>query len=680
MKGQETPGVIVGVDIGGTFTDIVVVRDGSMEVYKLPTTPQGPATAVLRGMRELGLGYGTAIVHGSTVATNALLERKGARTALVTTRGFEDVLEIGRQNRSRLYDLFVTRPAPLVPSDWRLGASERVDSSGRVVELFAEAEATRLAKRIQAGGIEAVEVCFLFSFLNPEHERMMKRALEQSGAGAYVYLSSEVLPEYREYERTSTTVINAYIAPVVHRYVSELEREIGAGLRIMQSSGGWVTPNAVLARPVQSISGGPAAGVIGAFHLAQRAGFSQVIGFDMGGTSTDVSLCPGRVLETNEWSLGGLPIRTPALDVYSVGAGGGSIARIDPGGALLVGPESAGADPGPACYGKGSLPTVTDANLVLGRLDPEGFLGGKLSLQPQRAEEALRPLAQRMGLSLVEAAAGVVQVANAHMEGAVRVVSVERGYDPRDFTLVAFGGAGPMHARELAQALGIPRVLVPPHPGVLSALGMTIAPVARDYAATVMLRQATLGKGAIDVAFDRLLEQGRQDMEAMGVAAGQVTAARALDMRYVGQSNELTVPYGGEPLEEVIEAFHGAHEERYGYGDRARPIEVVNVRLKMWSASPRPAQARQRARGADPGHAALGSRSALFDGRPCETAIYARERLKCGNLVPGPAILFQYDSTTVVPPGWSAQVDGFLNLIISLASPLRTASTKVSSP
>ncbi|MEE9286013.1 MAG: hydantoinase/oxoprolinase family protein, partial [Dehalococcoidia bacterium] len=517
MTAPQQAQPIVGIDIGGTFTDFAVLADGVFRVHKVLSTPDDPARAVLEGMRELGIPprQAGAVVHGSTIGTNAVLERKGARTALVATAGFEDVLEIGRQDRPSLYDFDVTRPQPLAPRELRLGARERVDAHGTPIEPLTEAEARDVARRVLDTGAESVAVCLLFSFLNPEHERRIRQALAQAGFGPFVSLSSEVLPEYREYERTSTTVVNAYIAPVMHRYLARLGEELGPGLRIMQSSGGSVTAEGARARPVQTISGGPAGGVVGAFRVARMAGHAQVICLDMGGTSTDVSLCPGRVLETTAWELGGLPIHTPAIDVYSVGAGGGSIARIDAGGALLVGPESAGADPGPACYGKGDLPTVTDANFVLGRLAPEYLQG--LTLDRRRAEKALEPLARRMAVAVVEAAEGVVRVANANMARAVRVISVERGHDPRDFTLVAFGGAGPLHACELAEALAIPRVLAPLYPGVLSAQGMLFADVAREYSTTVMLRPDSIGMdlAAADQALAGLLERGRQDMEAM---------------------------------------------------------------------------------------------------------------------------------------------------------------------
>ena len=662
MSGPSTNPTIVGVDIGGTFTDFVVATDAGFRVHKMLSTPDDPARAVLQGLRELGVGPEANVVHGSTVATNALLERKGARTALVTTEGFEDVLEIGRQNRSSLYDFLVTRPEPLAPEDRRFGAAERVGSDGGVLRELTEEEARRVARQVKESGAEAVAVCFLFSFLNPEHEERVMAALAEAGVGPYVYLSSRVLPEYREYERTSTTVASAYVAPVVHRYLTRLGGELGESLRIVTSSGGSVTGPAAVEQPVQTISGGPAGGVVGAFRLSQQAGYDKIICFDMGGTSTDVCLCDGGIPKTTSWSLGGLPLKTPAIDVYSVGAGGGSIARVDAGGALTVGPDSAGADPGPACYGKGDQPAVTDANLVLGRLSTDGFTVGGRPLNRERSEDALRPIADLMGVDIVHAAGGVVRVANANMERAIRVVSVERGHDPREFTLVAFGGAGPLHACEMAEALSIPRVLVPLHPGVLSAQGMAFADISREYSATVMLQEPNLDLAEADKALDILVQAGQRDLGAMGVTPGDISAAMSLDLRYEGQSFEINVSYAKEPLEQVLGAFHEAHRRQYGYAHEGRGVEVVNVRARVAAPGARPPAASTSGGSGD--DAALGRREVVFEGRAMLAELRSRAQLEPGAEVLGPAIVTQYDSVTVVPPGWRGRVDDYLNLIL----------------
>ncbi|MBI3731965.1 MAG: hydantoinase/oxoprolinase family protein, partial [Chloroflexi bacterium] len=469
VEGARDEIELLGVDIGGTFTDFVLLRNDQLVIHKLLSTPDDPSRALLEGVRDLRLASDGEIIHGSTVATNALLERKGARTALLTTRGFADVIEIGRQNRLRLYDFAQSKPAPFVPPEWRFEVAERLDEQGRVLLPIDANDLNALGERLIAEQIESLAVCFLFSFLNPAHERAVRAALQIP----YLSLSSDVLPEYREYERVSTTVINAYVAPIVARYVEQLEHGLaGRRLRMMQSNGGSIRATTAKSVAARTALSGPAGGVVGAFAAAQLAGFDQIITFDMGGTSTDVSLCAGEPLETSEGSIAGFPLRLPMLDIHTVGAGGGSLARVDAGGALRVGPESAGAKPGPACYGRGGAHvTVTDANLLLGRLAPGKFLGGRMRLDVPAAEAATDRLAQAMDCDRLTAAAGVVRVVNATMERAIRRVSIERGFDPREFTLVAFGGAGPMHACALAAALNIPRVLVPRHPGVLSALG-----------------------------------------------------------------------------------------------------------------------------------------------------------------------------------------------------------------
>ena len=427
---------VVGVDVGGTFTDFAVLRDGRLEVYKLPSTPSDPSRGILQGVRDLSVGE-ASYVHGSTVATNALLERRGARTALVTTHGFEDVLEIGRQNRPDLYDLGVDRPPALVPAELRFGVSERVDQAGAVVATPRPEELSKLVSTLDDAQVDAVAVVLLFSFLNPLHEELVAEALAGLKSNPYVSVSSQVVPEFREYERTSTVVVNSYVGPLMSRYISQLEAALGAGLRIMQSSGGSITAQLASNQPVRTILSGPAGGVVGAFHLASQAGYDDVITLDMGGTSTDVSLCPGVIKETTSSSLAGCPISVPMIEIHSVGAGGGSISRLDEGGALVVGPQSAGADPGPACYGVGDQVTVTDANLILGRLPQDQPLAGKLQLHYQRAHDLLSALGAGLGGDARAAALGVVRVVNATMERAIRTISLERGYDPRRFTLVA---------------------------------------------------------------------------------------------------------------------------------------------------------------------------------------------------------------------------------------------------
>ena len=649
----------VGVDVGGTFTDFLAVEEGRLRVYKRLSTPHDPAEAVLQGLREMG-ATPDEVVHGSTVATNTVLERSGARTALITTQGFRDVLEIGRQTRANLYGLAPRRTPPLVERALRLEVAERVAADGTVLKPLLAGEVARVVAEVEALQVDSVAVCLLFSFLFPEHERLITAALRAKGISATA--SHEVLPEYREYERASTTVLNAYLAPVVARYLTRLEEALAQTgvrrLRIMQSDGTSLGPAATAKRAVRMVLSGPAGGVAGAFAVAKETGFDQVITFDMGGTSTDVSLCPGRILERFELEVSGLPLRVPSVDVNTVGAGGGSIARLDAGGALRVGPESARADPGPACYGVGTLPTVTDAQVVLGRLQPDHFLGGRMPLYPDRARQALEGL----GGDAVRSAAAVVRVANVNMERAIRVVSVERGYDPRGFTLVAFGGAGPLHACDLAESLGIGRVLVPRYPGVLSALGMAAADSSRDYLRPFMGRlkagdseRASEAMEQINALLAEAEAQGRAELLSEGLPQATLRGEHWLTMRYVGQSYELPVEVVGGQAATVVEAFHALHERTYGHADRQRPVEVVSVRARVIApgvqlhVAPRPPTK-------EPLSSALVGDSRSWFGEWQNTPIYERERLGPGHRFAGPSIVVQMDATTVLPPGWTATV------------------------
>jgi N-methylhydantoinase A len=675
--------MILGIDVGGTFTDFVLLDGaGRVRIHKLLTSAHDQSIAILQGLTDLSAGPETTVVHGATVATNALLERRGAHTALITTEGFRDVLEIGRQTRSDLYALHPTRPAPLVPASWRFELPERVDRRGKVLVPLDPEATDAIVRRILAEGFESVAVCFLFSFLNPTHEQQVRERIRALGgkSAPFVSLSSEVLPEYREYERTSATTINAYVAPLMSRYLSNLERGLdGRRLRIMQSNGGVISTEAARTLAARTALSGPAGGVVGSFELARMAGFQNVITFDMGGTSTDVSLCPGHVQETTEGAIAGLPLRLPIIDIHTVGAGGGSIARLDAGGALRVGPESAGSDPGPVCYGRDEAQqiTVTDANLVLGRLDADHFLGGRMRLNSSRTMVQMQELARRLSLPLEAAAWGVIRVANSNMERAIRTISVERGHDPREFTLVAFGGAGPLHACELASALRIPRVLIPPHPGVLSALGMILADVVKDYSQTIMLPASQASTRTLDRLFTPLHERARADLYAEGFADEQITLLPALDMRYVGQSFELTIQALDDaagstgPESRLTDRFHRAHLQRFSHASEREPVEIVNLRLKAIGRTAKPQFSRRSLGDLDPRAAQVGYKPIHFAegnsphaARPISTGLYQRDRLTPGNLVVGPAILFQLDTTTVIPPGWAATVDGWGNLVV----------------
>jgi N-methylhydantoinase A len=655
----------VGIDTGGTFTDFVLFDGRSVRTLKVLSTPADPSVSILKGLDELGAAdtdAGCEVVHGSTVATNALLERKGARTALITTRGFEDVLEIGRQNRPQIYSLEPSRPAPLVPSKLRFGITERVLYDGSVLVQLRRAELRSIAARLRQERVDSLAVCLLFSFANPTHERAIAREL--ANLGIPLSLSHVILPEYREYERTSTTVVNAYLAPVMGRYLGSLERHLGSrrrSLRIMQSNGGSVSGRVAIREPVRTILSGPAGGVVGAWHVARQAGHNRIITFDMGGTSTDVALCDGGIRVTNESVIAHNPIGIPVIDIHTVGAGGGSIARVDQGGALRVGPESAGADPGPICYGRGDRVTVTDANLLLGRLDASYPLGGALRLETGRLRPAFEALARSIGAGdPVAAAQGVVAVANANMEAALRVISVERGHDPRDFTLVTFGGAGGLHALDLSQALSIPRVLVPAHPGLLSALGVLLSDVVQDFARTVMLHGRDAAPEVLERRFAALEKKAVAAMRKEGFGGSRLRLERMVDMRYRGQSYEIGIPYSRS----FEAAFHRLHERRYGYSDRLRDTEVVTLRVRARGVPPKPRIPRHRAGSADPARARIGSKPVRFGRRFRETPIYERARLQTGNVITGPALVFEYSASTAIPPGFACRVDEFLNLLI----------------
>ncbi len=650
----------IAIDTGGTFTDCVYLEEGIPRVRKLLSTPQDPAEAIRAVVEQVASdGEPAEILHGTTVGTNTLLERKGARVAFITTAGFEDTLAIGRQARPRLYDLFASPAPPLAPAERRFGVAERTAPDGAPLARPSRSELARLRAAVAASQPESIAISLLFSFANPAHERKVAAALE--GLGVPISVSHRVLPEFREYERAATVVVNAYLVPRVAAYLASLERWVqkrraGGAVRVMQSSGGITSAAAAAREPVRTVLSGPAGGVVGAHAVARRAGLSRVIGFDMGGTSTDVTLVEGAPQTTSESALAGLPIGVPMLEIHSVGAGGGSLARFDAGGALRVGPESAGADPGPICYGRGEVPTVTDANLLLGRLDGEFFLGGEMRLDRRRARQFFAAFARRHRALIGGArqlAAGIVRVANAAMEKAIRVISLERGHDPRDFTLVSFGGAGGLHACALAAALRIPRVLVPQHPGALSALGILLSDVVRDYSCTVMLPPQETARLARH--FAELERRGFAEMRREGFPPSALRVTRSVDLRYVGQGFELNVPCesGGR----IVEAFHRAHQTRYGYADPARAVELVNVRVRFRAPTPAPPVPAAALR-------AAGARQARVERSTRGFPLYDRGKLQPGDRLSGPAIVAEYSATAFVPPGFTARVDAWNNLLI----------------
>ncbi len=673
----------IGVDIGGTFTDFVVYHpdSGAIQTYKIISTPHDPSEAVLQGLNIIRENFNTntphpnlEIIHGSTVATNALLERKGTSTALIATRGFRDVLQIGRQNRPSLYD-FSRDPHPvLVPENLRFEVTERIDHKGNVITNINDEELEELTANLQAINMPSIAISLLFSFLHPEHEQTIARKLRS--AGFFVSASSEVLPEYREYERTSTTVVNAYVSPVLHRYLNRLESDLpGASLRVMQSNGGMISIEEASRFGVRCILSGPAGGIIGAQHVVRKIGSLpspiatwgkteervRLITFDMGGTSTDVSLIDGAPRLTTEAVVGGCPIGTPLLDIHTIGAGGGSIASVDLGGALRVGPQSAGADPGPACYGRGDLPTVTDANLVLGRLAPEYFLGGQMNLDTTRAESAISKLADQMHMEPIQAALGVVEVVNAHMERALRVISVERGYDPQEFILLSFGGAGGLHAVDLARRLGIPKLIIPPMASTLSALGMLAANVVKDYTQTVMLPDDTQFTQIAQV-LEPMVKRGLSEIQEEGIPEKDIQIECFLDIRYRGQSFELTIPFG----ENFKADFHEIHRLQYGYLRPESPLEIVNVRVRAIGQVAPPEIPEIPNVSSDSSTALIGDRRVVLPSGVKRIPFFQGEALYSGNSIFGPAIVVRSDTTIMLGEGDQAFVDSFQNLLISI--------------
>lgn len=649
--------VVVAVDTGGTFTDFLLWREGSLRALKIPSTPGDPSRAVLEGIRLLlGGGEEYRLLHGSTVATNGLLERKGGRVILITNRGFEDILEIGRQNRPQLYALVNRRPEPLVGRKDRIGIAGRLGPGGEELEPLDPQELAGLPERVRAA--DSLAVVLLHSYADPRHEERVAEAL--AAVGLPLSVSSRILPEYREFERTSTTVVNAYVAPLMGRYLDRIRTASGAtSVRIMGSHGGAVPVERAIREPVHTVLSGPAGGVVGALAWGRQSGFERIMSFDMGGTSTDVSLCPGQPLFTREFEIGGHPVAVPVMDIHTVGAGGGSLARLDPAGALRVGPESAGAEPGPVCYGRGGdTLTVTDAHVWLGRIPPEGFLGGQGQLYRDRVEEPLRVLARAMGRSPEEAAEGILSVADTAMEGALRVISVERGFDPADFVLVAFGGAGALHAAELSQRLGIPRALVPPDPGLLSAYGMLAARPRRERSRTVLLGSTDpLAPRTMEEAFRRLEEEALAEMVAEGHSTADLVVNRWVDARYRGQSFELRV--AGDAW---VERFHRAHRERYGYERWDTPVEAVTLRVVVEAPplplSPHPVPPRPSAR-------PVRKAPVYYRGETLPTPCYWRGDLGAGFRAPGPLVVMEYSATTWTPPGWTLEVDrwGTLHLV-----------------
>jgi N-methylhydantoinase A len=662
---REWADLRVAIDTGGTFTDCVYLADGHLRVVKVFSTSADPSAAVLNALSRIDGDQVLYMRHGTTVGTNTMVERTGARVAFITTAGFEDTIAIGRQTRSRLYDWFAPIPICLVPRELRFGVPERVSAEGEILRAPTEDELAALVRQVRASGAESIAISLLFSFANPETEKRVESALRCLSIP--ISASHRVLPEFREYERASTTVVNAYLAPRIDRYLDHLAQRVttqhfAGRVDVMQSSGGIIPARLAAEEPVRTVLSGPAGGVIGACKVASWGGCERIIGFDMGGTSTDIFLADvstGAQL-TNESVVADVPIGVPMLDIHTAGAGGGSIARFDAGGMLRVGPESAGAEPGPICFGRGTRPTVTDANFLLGRLDSDSFLGGGLRLDRDRTERLMQE--QKGSLASVEEfAAGILRVVEMQMEKAIRVISIERGHDPRLCTLVAFGGGGPLHACSLARALHITKVLVPFMPGALSAVGILLADAVRDYSRTVMLPGNAIG--SLEECFVELERQGAAEFATEG---REGEAQRTLDMRYRRQGYELNVPYDVHAPRRAVEAFHQLHLQRYGFCDVERPVDIVNLRLRMTAAAEPYAPARRETVPGDGRSASYAERPVFFDGRFLPTRFYRREKLVAGDAFHGPAMISEYTAATVVPPGCTAEVDGFENLILSI--------------
>ncbi len=668
------PPLRIAIDSGGTFTDCVWLQDSTLQILKVFSTPADPAQAIADAVSRIAADTKEIVVlHGTTVGTNTLLQRKGARVAFVTTKGFEDSIEIGRQQRPKLYDFFFEKDPALSPPELRFGVDERTSAEGTVLRAPSAASLKTLAAQIVAQKPQAIALSLLFSFANPENEKAVAAALAPLNLPLSV--SHQILPEFREYERASTVLVNAYLQPVMQSYLQKLEERLSLGQEraqarvpvpqvfVMQSSGGITALATAAEQPVRTVLSGPAGGIVGAAAVARRSGFDRIITFDMGGTSSDVALIDGHPTTTNEADVAGLPVRVPVLDIHTVGAGGGSLARFDAGGALRVGPESAGADPGPICYGKGERPTVTDANLLLGRLPADQFLGGDFQLDLPRTQKIVAQWLKKnhSSLSPEDFAAGVVRVVNANMEKAIRVVSIERGHDPRQFTLLAFGGAGAMHACELAHALRIPRVIVPAYPGALSALGILISDVVKDHSRTILLRVAPgkIFSKQLDPVFAELKRSIATELEKEDWQ-GSALFEPSCDIRYRGQGYELNLPYTAD----VLKRFHAEHKRRYGYSSPERDLEIVTVRMRGRVASPEKLS-RLKIR-EEQGRLKASSQTVHFAGRRHKTQIIPRSSIKQGKRFRGPAIITEYSATTVVPPGLRYQKDRAGNLLIEL--------------
>ena len=686
-------GVLLGVDIGGTFTDLMLFDPGTGAVrfMKVLTTFDDLSKGVLAGIRAItgdsSEGISSAI-HGSTIGINTIIERKGAQTGLITTEGFEDILLIGRQTRPRIYDWTVGRPKPLVPGSMRRGVRGRVSYTGEVLEALDLGGLEGSVGHLKKSGAESIAVCLLHSYANPVHEEVVEETLRSMWPEVYVSVSSSLLPEFREYERMSTTAVNAYIGPIVSRYLENLEKSVeGVGVRqllVMQANGGLMTAGDARSRAVNTIESGPVGGVIAAAYIGALAGKEKIISFDMGGTTAKSSIViDGKPQVTTEYEISplehgerivrgsGYPIKTPVVDLVEVGAGGGSIAWIDSGGALRVGPTSAGADPGPACYGMGGkAPTITDANVVLGRINPDYFLGGEMSLDAGASRNALEGIAGELGVGIVESAEWIIKVANSTMVRSIRYVTTERGYDAREFSIVAFGGAAPVQVVDLAETVGVGEVIIPPSPGVFSAFGFLVADVVHNYVKTVYMKASEADTERVEGVFIEMEELGLEQLDQDNAPQKARRLDRSIDVRYLGQSHELNVPVpsriGENGIAGIVERFHGIHEKHYGYSMPDEEVALVSFRLVARGVRSKPSIELKSTRVSDTQEALKGDRNIHFaDDGWIECDVYDRELLNPGSLVRGPCVVEEWDTTTIVNSGYGAEVDAWGNLLLT---------------
>jgi N-methylhydantoinase A len=673
----------VGVDVGGTFTDILITEEGTTEIIKTPSTPENPDEGVVDGLQIINddpdweLNGVDFFAHGTTVATNAVLEDNWTESALITTEGFRDVLEIGRQDRPSLYDFQAEKRVPIIRRRHRYEVPERIGPDGEVQVELDERAARRVAKEIADANLPAVAICFLNSFEDHTHEQRVAEIVREEHSEASITLSSDVLPEIREYERTVTTAMSAGLEPVMGQYLGRLEQALDsvgvqASLTVMQSNGGVIAGEDARTKAVNTLLSGPAAGVEGATYVGEQAGYSDLITMDMGGTSCDVSIVPnGEPVLSSELEVGGYPVRIPMVDIHTIGNGGGSIASIDEGNALRVGPESAGANPGPICYGRGGTAvTITDAHAMLGRVDPSAFLGDDLGVSDQRLREAFEAdLCDSVGASPESVAQDILDVTNANMERALNVISTERGWDPRSFTLIAFGGAGPLHAPALAKRLDIERILIPRYAGALSALGLQVADTVYDHVHSHVRRLDAVSIGQVQDKFNRLQHRGEEQLSEAGVPKSQRRFDRALDLRYVGQSFELTVPFEGEFTEPTVETlrdrFHEKHERRYGHANEEEPLELVNIRVSAVGESDSVNLAAETPTETTVNDVQKETRPVYFSDEVRQTAVFDRLKLPVGAEFEGPAIVEGPESTVTVFPDQAGRVDGHGNLLIT---------------